>query len=78
MNHIEKEYNLLPIKKDVDQIIKDLGIDITKWYFGEATEGDDYFSVYFGNEKVENHSLTVDFLLKDNKWILERCEINQD
>ncbi len=74
----EEEYNLLPIKKDVDQIIKNLGIDMTNWYFGEATKGSDYFSVYFYNEKAEDHSLSVDFLLRDKKWILESCEINQD
>jgi hypothetical protein len=78
MNRTEKEYNLLPIKKDVDQIIHDLGINMADWYFGEATEGSDYFSVYFGNEKAENHSLNVDFLLKNKEWVLERCEINHD
>ncbi len=77
-NYTEIEYNKLPIRLEVDKIIIFLGLDKTKWYFGEATEGDDYFNVYFSNLNLEDHALNFDFNLIENKWVLERAEITQD
>lgn len=78
MNLTEKEYNELPLKESVDQVIANLGINMTNWYFGECTLGDNYFTVYFSNEQAEDHCLHVEFLLSDGEWILENCEITQD
>jgi len=67
MNYSEQEYNLLPIKKNIDQLISKLGINIPCWYYGEATQGDDYFNVYFSNIKLEDHTLSFDYLLRNGK-----------
>lgn len=77
-NIIEERYNNLLIKKKVDEVIANLGINMTNWDFGECTLDADYFTVYFSNEKAEDHCLHAEFLLMDGEWVLESCEITQD
>lgn len=77
-NYTEEEYNKLEVKQIADDVIEKLGIDMTKWYFGEAMGDSSWFNVYFCNEQAENHSLSLDFLFRHEKWQLENYEITQD
>ena len=77
-NFTEEEYNKSSIRETVDSTAKMLAIDLSKWYFGGALEGDDWFNVFHNNIKMENHCLNIEFYKVKEEWILERFEVIQD
>lgn len=76
-----KTQHIFVLFKDV---VDGLGIDLDLWEYGEGVyfHDDDYnyISIYYSNNKLENHSLGVDFIksTSGDEWNIERLEITQD
>ena len=66
----------------VEKICGLLGIDLEQWYFGEATEflfdKGDQLNVYYGNEEIEDITMSFDFMKHGNDWKLEDFSMTLD
>lgn len=80
----EEEFKAHEVYKIFQEDIKNLGIDMSKWYFGEAN----IFSyvdfpnlsieVYFPNLTIEDLSMSFAYIYDENKWIRESINVSLD
>jgi hypothetical protein len=75
----EEDFSVHPCDLKVESIFKKLGIDKSKWYFGEAEQNYSRISVYYYNENMEDVSISFEFLESDNdNWVLESVDMSND
>ncbi len=74
----EKEFisKLPEIAKVVDESIKNLGIDKSKYYFSQCLGTSRVISIDYGN--IENEDVTLEISINPSNYQLENIELSQD
>jgi len=76
----EEKFKKHSVSSEFNAVIEKLGINLDKWYFGgfDNVSHNDFVTIFYHSNDVEDIGMTVEFSKQKNKWKLEEFQMTID